>query len=414
MEHNTIAKSRLGISLCHGHFGRLAEQAGNLDEALREYRAAYDVMENSSDRWHWLDACISLIRVNITKGNMSVAKTYLDKAEATARDIQSKDYFALVHQIKYLYYEKQGNLRRALDDYILSRTYSDSIMNLNNVNHINNMRLRYETEKNDIKIMRLEDEKEFLKIITIIAIALLLSIISGLLALFLYMRQKKQLAEQQIIQMEKEKQLIATQAVLDGETAERSRIAQDLHDGLGSMLTGVKLNMNELKTGATLDYPSIEQFNKALILLDDSMRELRRVAHHLMPESLSRYGLRIAMADFCKSIPTAEFHWFGNERRLNKKTEVMIYRVMHELVNNAMKHSEASRILVQIVQSEDAIVFTVEDNGCGFNLHADTKGMGLKNIQSRIDAFGGILDIRSSPTKGTEVNVELKINQKIL
>ncbi|MDR1553216.1 MAG: sensor histidine kinase [Prevotellaceae bacterium] len=412
MEHNKRATSKLGISLCHGHFGRLAEIAGNLDEALQEYRAAYEIMENSTDRWHWMDACVSLIRVNIAKGNMYAAKTYLDKAEATARNIRSKDYFALVYQMKYMYHEKQGNMRQALDNYILSSTYNDSIINLKNVNHINNMRIRYETEKNSIKITSLEDEKNSIKIISIIAIALLLSTVGVLFALYMYMRQKKQLAEQQIMLFEKEKQLIATQAVLDGETAERSRIAQDLHDGLGSMLTGVKLNMNELKKGATLEYSSIEQFNKALILLDDSMRELRRVAHHLMPESLSRYGLKVALTDFCDSIPNAEFNHFGSEKRLNKKIEVMIYRIMHELINNAMKHSGASRILVQIVQNEDNIIFTVEDNGCGFDLDAATKGMGLKNIKSRIASFGGIIDIRSRQNKGTEVNVELKINQE--
>jgi signal transduction histidine kinase len=410
MEHNKIAKSRLGISLCHNHFGNLAEKAGNFDEAIREYRAAYDVMESSSDRWHWLNACVSLIKVYIAQGNMSEAKIYLDKAEKTANDIKSKDYFALVYHMKYLYNEKQGNVHQALDNYILSSIYNDSIMNLENVNHVRDLTARYEAEKSEIKIASLEQEKKALQTITVIGIALFISVSGGLLALFLFIRQKNRLAKQQIIQMEKEKQLIATHAVLEGETAERSRIAQDLHDGLGGMLTGIKMNMNELKKGATLEYSSVEQFNKALSLLDDSMRELRRVAHHLMPESLSRYGLKIALTDFCNSIPNAEFSYFGKEKRLDSKTEVMIYHVMHELVNNAMKHSGATRILTQIVQDEDSISFTVEDNGCGFDINGVKRGMGIKNIQSRIASFGGTMVISSKPNQGTEITVELTIN----
>jgi signal transduction histidine kinase len=318
---------------------------------------------------------------------------------------------AIISNIADLYKQK-GNIDSALVYTDKYHAVKDTIHDLQSKQIIEDLKIAYETEKKETKIILLEEEKELIKIISIIAIALLLSVAGGSLILYRYMRQKKQLAEQRVVQLEKEKQLVATQAVLDGETAERSRIAQDLHDGLGSMLTGVKLNMNELKKGATLEYSSIEQFNKALTLLDDSMRELRRVAHHLMPESLSRYGLKIALTDFCNSIPNVEFSYFGSERRLNQKTEVMIYRVMHELVNNAMKHSGASRILVQILQDEDRIAFTVEDNGCGFNLDAATKGMGLKNIRQRIASFGGVMDICTQPGNGTEVNVEFKLDKE--
>jgi signal transduction histidine kinase len=221
--------------------------------------------------------------------------------------------------------------------------------------------------------------------------------------------QKKKLAEQQVKQLEQEKQLVATQSVLDGETAERSRLARDLHDGLGGMLSAIKLNMNEMKRGATLEAADVQLFDKALGMLDDSIHELRRVAHNMMPDSLSRYGLKTALSDFCDSITAAEFNYYGDESRLENKIEVMIYRIIHELVNNAMKHAEATHILVQIMQETNRIAFTVQDNGRGFDINAQTKGTGLTNIRTRVASYNGNIDISSKIDEGTEVNIELKI-----
>jgi len=211
-------------------------------------------------------------------------------------------------------------------------------------------------------------------------------------------------------QLEQEKQLVATQAVLDGETQERSRLARDLHDGLGSMLTGVKLNLMEMKKGAKLEYPDVERFDKALGLLDNSVVEMRRVAHHLMPDSLSRLGLKPAVEDFCRSLaPTVVFDYFGDEKRLDPMMEVVIYRSIHELVNNALKYSGASQILVQLMQEPNRISFTVQDNGCGFDPSMETNGSGLRNIRNRIASFGGNIQIDSRMGEGTEINGELKV-----
>ena len=221
--------------------------------------------------------------------------------------------------------------------------------------------------------------------------------------------QKKRLAEQQIKQLIQEKQLVATQSVLDGETRERARLARDLHDGLGSLLTGAKLQLLEMKQGVKLEYADVESFDKALGLLDDSVGEMRRVAHHLMPYSLSRFGLKAAVTDFCKNLPTVQFTYYGDESRLDPNMEVILYRSIHELVNNALKHAGATHIMVQIIQEHDRIAFTVQDDGTGFNPSAVTEGMGLQNIRTRVEAYNGLLDINSTAGEGTEINGELKI-----
>ena len=151
MENNRLANSNLGISLCHIHFGRLAEIDGDFDEALKHYQEAY-LMGLSGDRWHWLEACIAIVRVYIIKQDMRSASIYLDRAEEAAHKIQSKESFALVYKTKYLFYEKSGDNGKALENYILSRNYEDSILNVTNVTHVSNLRLRYETELRETMI----------------------------------------------------------------------------------------------------------------------------------------------------------------------------------------------------------------------------------------------------------------------
>jgi signal transduction histidine kinase len=218
--------------------------------------------------------------------------------------------------------------------------------------------------------------------------------------------QQRRLAEKQVQQLEQEKQLIATQALLDGETQERTRLARDLHDGLGSILAGSRLNFQEMKKGADMSHETLEHYNTAFGLLDESIHEMRRVAHHLMPESLTAVGLRQAAADFCHTIPHATFSYYGDETRLHPNLEIVLYRIMHELVNNALKHAKAGHIFVQIMQQPDVIALTVEDNGCGFDLASVSQGMGINNIRTRVAAFNGNLMIDSKPGFGTEVHVE--------
>lgn len=129
MRFNQQAHSELGIALCHGHFGRLFEKSGDLDSALIEYRHAYDISSSSNDVWHWLESCLSIARVNIAKGNLGIAANYLHKAEKAANEINSLEHIAEAYRLEYLMSLKTGNINKALDYYILSQQYSDSVNN---------------------------------------------------------------------------------------------------------------------------------------------------------------------------------------------------------------------------------------------------------------------------------------------
>jgi two-component system, NarL family, sensor kinase len=292
------------------------------------------------------------------------------------------------------------NIYRRAIDYRAEREYQNAIME---------MQTRYETERKEVKLTSLERQKKLG--ITIIVLG---SVISILVIVILFFRHrnlsnKKNLAEQRVIQLEQEKQLTATQAVLKGETTERARIARDLHDGLGGMLSVVKLKLIDMKGNLILPESDVPQFQNALGLLDNSITELRRVARNLMPESLMRYGLRAALTDYCRDINLVHLHFYGEERRLEEKIEIALFRIVQELVNNSLKHSGAGQINVQLIYEDNRVNLVVQDNGKGFEVnHTDTtKTTGLNSIRSRVESLNGKLDLLSSPGKGTEVNVDL-------
>lgn len=276
---------------------------------------------------------------------------------------------------------------------------------------LTDMEVKYETEKKTIQIESLKNENRlYTRLNYALGFVFLLSITS----IFFFIRSVKNEREatrQKIMQLEKENQLIATQAVLDGETKERTRLARDLHDGLGGMLSVVKLSLFSMKGNLILPEENMESFDRALTQLDQSIGELRNVAHNLMPESLIVKGVKAALSDFAESVPNVKFHFYGDEGRFDEKLEVVIFRVAHELVSNALKHSGAEEVSVQLIQSATSISLGVNDNGCGFDMSkmSSYKGMGLRNIQHRVTSFGGLIDFNSNPGNGTEVNVEFNL-----
>jgi signal transduction histidine kinase len=304
----------------------------------------------------------------------------------------------------YLY---SGEVEKAHSFFVEFVYYLEEYSDMQFQKAIADMDIKYETEKKEMRIAFLEKEKTLYYMVGISGTILLLLALALLYLRHRLNSQKRKMAEQQIKQLEQEKQLITTQAVLDGETTERSRLARDLHDGLGGMLSAVKLNLKDMKGYATMDSSDVECFDKALNMLDQSIGELRRVAHHIMPESLMRYGLKVSLEDFCRVIPGAYFQYLGEDIRLDSRQEIVIYRCAYELVNNAIKHAHATTINVQLMIDNGIISLTVHDNGIGFDPQTVNSGIGLENIRTRIAIYNGKMFINSSPDAGTEISIEI-------
>jgi two-component system NarL family sensor kinase len=185
------------------------------------------------------------------------------------------------------------------------------------------------------------------------------------------------------------------------------------------MLSGIKYSLNNMKENLVMTPDNAQAFERSIDMLDSSIKEMRRVAHNMMPEMLLRYGLDTALKEFCNEIGrsgvirvTYQSAGIANTK-LEQTMAVTIYRIVQELVSNALKHANARNVLVQVhqLEQEQLLAITVEDDGSGFDtkLLNQSEGMGWMNIQNRVEFLKGRFDIQSSPGKGTSVMIEIHI-----
>jgi two-component system, NarL family, sensor kinase len=223
------------------------------------------------------------------------------------------------------------------------------------------------------------------------------------------------LQQQRISELEKEKQLLAVQAVLQGQVEERTRLAKDLHDGLGSILSSAKYSFTNMKENLIITQENAEAFEKSMGMLDKSITELRRVAHNMMPEALMKFGLDTALKDFCSSVDQSgavqlTYQSFEmQEASIPAIVSSAVYRIIQELVNNILKHADATTALVQLIRKDNTLSITVEDNGKGFDtgILQNITGIGYLNLRNRVAYLNGTIDIQTAPGKGTSVNIEI-------
>lgn len=317
--------------------------------------------------------------------------------------------------------EEMGNPKEAL---IWEQKYSKLNDSLNTENvklEINKIESKYNASEKERKIATLNAEKNqknlevnkknsYLWGLSLI----LLLVISLLIFLWIIFRKNKKISEQKINEIKQKEELSLTKAILEGEERERERVARDLHDGLGGMLAGVKINFSTW-SASHLDTEKDKEFYRILGQLDNSVSELRHVARNLMPESLLNFGLETALNDLCEFYHRKDieidFQAINIEKNLPINIQLNIYRIVQELLANAIKHANASNILLQCSQSGKNFFITIEDNGKGFvhNAEQKTKSMGLHNLKNRVDYLKGNMEI-SSDNQGTTINIELNID----
>ncbi|HEY0272826.1 MAG TPA: sensor histidine kinase [Chitinophaga sp.] len=273
---------------------------------------------------------------------------------------------------------------------------------------LSEMEMRYQSAQKEQQILQLRNHAKIQKLLFygLAALALLM------LAFLLYwLRQKRAQTGQQLQSLNQQREIAVTQALLTGEERERSRLARDLHDGLGGMLAGVKMNLSRIaeKAAGTLQ----DELHETVHQLGDSVNELRHIARNMMPESLLRSGLQGALRDLCESYMTPQrriaLNIFNVSEAILPQHQLMIYRLIQEIISNAVKHSGAHRILVQCTQAGQTFFITVEDNGKGFEVNNPAhEGMGLKNIRNRVNFLKGNIHIDSS-AEGAIINIELNV-----
>lgn len=309
-------------------------------------------------------------------------------------------------------FQGMGNMANAYNWMSAYATLSDSVNDSKLKTDMAAMEEKYHDAENRQEIARLEASRKQATLAIHnqrLTNGLLASIVVVLLITFAfamyYYRNTRKLALNKVKELEQQQALHVAQALLEGEERERSRVARDLHDGLGGMLAGVKIKMTS--------YESDSRLHAVIEHLDKSMNELRRIARNMMPESLLKFGLETALRDLCESMMTAgrqiEFQTFDIEKEMPVNVQVAIYRIVQEALSNAIRHGDASRIILQCSQNNNMFFITLEDNGKGFDVKQTYKGIGLGNIRNRVEYMNGKLEITSVINEGTVINIELDV-----
>lgn len=329
-------------------------------------------------------------------------------------------------------YDETGQGAKGMYYSRLAYNLKDSLNSAEKVEQLNFLEAKYQNVKKEKEITNLQkanQESEFVirrKNWTIVGAVVLLGLLlalSGMIYRYYKNRQQlilkeKALQQEQIVNLEKQQQVIALQSMINGQEGERTRIARDLHDGLGGIFSTVKMHFSTLQH----EVPELKGNNlyrKSFEMVDGASEELRKIAHNMMPEVLMKMGLVPALQDFCNNINAGKqlhvnLQAYGMDKRLSASIEIMLFRIIQELINNIIKHSGASESIIQFNRNANNLTITVEDNGRGFDVNEleAKRHMGLQTIKSRVAFLDGRISIDSKTGVGTTVMIDLLLNEQ--
>ncbi|MEQ6119833.1 PAS domain-containing sensor histidine kinase [Reichenbachiella sp. MALMAid0571] len=214
----------------------------------------------------------------------------------------------------------------------------------------------------------------------------------------------------------KEAKHAALNSLLEGQEQERKRLAREIHDGIGPILSTLKMNLANIEGDVeTISHELGDKFRKSYEMIDEAANDLRSISHNLMPRVLSDFGLIEALETLCEKIDETKgievsFINSGWHERLDEVTELALYRIGQELINNTLKYAQAKKITLQVIRRDLNIQLMYEDDGKGFLPELVSKGIGLMNIENRAKALAGEVIIDSHPGRGMTATVEIPLN----
>lgn len=414
----------------HGLLNELAVQLNNLagilmarerlEQAAAHYGEALAIRTTAGDRKGMASSLIGMGGTRLRQGRMAEARQHLLEGLALARavDARSEQMQALLDLARLYAKRNEGD-----SSFYFHQHYAalkDSVFNADMSERLAQAETRFETEKKEhhIQVQRAEiaeleqrNERRKLWLVTAVAGAALV-VLAALLQVQVQRRRARALHDAAVI-AEREAGL---QGVLQATEGERKRIARELHDGVGQQLTGLKFRIEEMAGKLERGQPlSPGTLHDALRMTDDAGREVRGIAHAMMPRTLEQLGLAAAMEDLFKRAlngtgTTYALDLLGMEQRMPAAMEVGLYRIIQELVQNTLKHADARQVDVQLLRSRDQVVLHYEDDGIGFGAATGQEGIGLRNIRERVHALGGRLDLHAGGHRGMRATVRIPVH----
>ena len=410
---HTKAKDDYGLSIAYnGYAGQLAKQ-GDTSNALDYFRRTLTLKESMNELVGVSSILIQMSNIYHAQKNKTLELECLEKAKKISEENNfKKDLYEIYRGLSRFY--EETDTRLAFDYFKKYSLYKDSVFNETSNKQITELNTKYETGKKEL-LLKQQDLQLARKNSLIIAITglLLLLAIGG----FYFYKRNQHRQERKLQDAVIKQQDLATRAVIVAEENERKRIAADLHDGVGQMMSAAKMNLSVFESELSFENQNQRTaFENVISLVDESCREIRNVSHQMMPNALLKSGLASAVKEFIDKIDSrvikVSLHTEGLNERIDSNTETVLYRVIQECVNNVLKHSGASQLDIALIKDTDGIAVTIEDNGKGFNSSDKMKfeGIGLKNIVSRITYLKGTVDFDSSPGNGTLVAIHVPVS----
>lgn len=388
------------------------------------YKAALDEYTRRGMKSETANAYYNLADLYLKRNKADSAVYFLEKSLLMARELNELKRAASCYEMLSNAYALKGNFTRAYNYHLQFTALSDSLLNAEKISSISDMQVKYETEKKEQQITLLDEQNKTRSAQRNFFIAGSVVLLLGFFVLGFYYLQRNKLAkkneeisQQKISSLLNEQEIKSYNAMIEGQEEERKRIATDLHDRLGSMLSTVKLLFSslDLKIDKAQDENKM-QYERAGNLLDEAVVEVRRISHNLSTGIVMSFGLVPALQELCESIDNSKLikckllH-YGMDQRLDQHIEIDIYRIVQELFGNILKHAKAKQITLQLNRVDGSINITVEDDGIGFDVAEKMKsgGMGLKNLEARAAKLNGVFHVDSKPGTGTISIIEIPV-----
>ncbi len=369
----------------------------------------------------YVSTTIALANIYESANQPEKGIVYLEQAVEKLKTVEKPSHLIDVYTTLASMNAAAENFQDAYDYKILQASLQDSVTSENMKRNIAEIEIEFETEKKERKILeqKLELEKQTQQKTQIRNGLIALSLIAILVFIFFRyrLRSQKTIAEQtlsiqaqKITELQQKNKLLALNSMIEGQEAERLRIAKDLHDSLGGLLSTVKAHFTTIQN----EIQQIEDFNlteKTNKLIDEAVVEVRRISHNMMPQALSISGLQGAIEDLGLQLQQEGYQtnieFINVPDTLDPTKEVMLYRLLQELLNNIRKHAHATEITLQLIGHENELTVLVEDNGQGFNYEDELSkdGIGLSSVNSRVQFLDGTIDWDTELGRGTAISV---------